>query len=114
MSFAEIAFLVGPVGAVLVFPVAVALMLTRRYQRDWTQGLLLLLCPVLVVSWLGYWFLWTKELEYLNTYEPVPTAAAVAADLSLVVCAVAVAALVVATVTAVSDARLERRKSMSA
>ena len=68
-----LAFLIGPVGAVLLVPIAVSVMLTNRYQRDWTAAFLLSCCARSSgASWLGHWVLWVKLLEYMNTYEPVP------------------------------------------
>lgn len=90
---ADLALLVGPIGALVLVPVAVALLALGR-RPQWALWVGAALVVVVVISLLGYWVTWGWAFDYAHAYEDVPSALETRVFVLEVVCAAAVIALV--------------------
>ena len=99
MSLADPVFLIGPLGAVVVVPVAMAVLAVRRQPR-WAVWLGIGLALIVAASWLGYWFLWGRGFDYADAYQPVPAAVDTGLSVTMTLAAVGTAALIVLAATA--------------
>lgn len=99
MSLTDIAFLAGPLGALVIAPVAVVVLVVRRPPR-WILWLGVALVLIVAASWLGYWFLWQRAFGYADAYEPVPAAVDAGEGVTMAVAAVGSVGLAMTTVTA--------------
>jgi hypothetical protein len=107
MSLADIAFLLGPLGALVVVPLAVAVLGVRRHPMwaVWLSGALAL---AVAVSWLGYWFLWGKAFNYANALQQGPERLNTALGVTMTVAAVGSVGLALTAVTALVHPRPPR------
>jgi hypothetical protein len=104
MSLADLVFLLGPLGAVVVVPVAMAVLAIRRQPR-WAVWLGVGLALIVATAWLGYWFLWGRGFESADSFEPVPAAVDTGLGVTMTVAAVGTAALIVLSATALLSPR---------
>lgn len=107
MSLADVAFLVGPLGAVVVVPASMAVLAVRRKPR-WAVWLGIAVALVVSGAWLGYWFLWGRGFDYADAYQPVPAAVDSGLGVTMTVAAVGTAALTVIAATALISPRRPR------
>ena len=66
----EAAFLVGPLGALVLMPLAVMALAYRRPRWGAWVGAPLLVA--VVFSWLAYWLYWGRAFEIADLNQPVP------------------------------------------
>ena len=107
MSLADAAFLVGPVGAPVLAPLALVALLVVR-EPLWVLWAGVGLMAVVVLAWVGYWVAWGQAFERVDALDPVPAGLDGVLDALLAVCAVGCVAL---TATA-TYALLHRRRSV--
>ncbi|MET9023485.1 hypothetical protein ABZV93_26280 [Actinopolymorpha sp. NPDC004070] len=97
MSLLDVAFVVGPLGAMVMAPLAIVVLVVRQRRRAARLGAPLM--ALIVLSWAGFWYLWGREFDYADTNRPVPTQVDTASNALAVVCALGCVALVGTTVT---------------
>ncbi len=107
MSLADIAFAVGPLGAVVVVPLAMVVLAVRRHPV-WAVWLGALLALTVAVSWLAYWFLWGSAFDYANAFKQVPGRVDTALGVTMTVAALGCVGVALTTVTAVAHSRRAR------
>ena len=73
MNLADVAFLVGPVGAVVLVPLALVLVAVNPRPR-WVLLLGIALSVMAGAAWFTYWGLWGAAFDYADAYRPVPAA----------------------------------------
>ncbi|KGN34393.1 hypothetical protein N802_12375 [Knoellia sinensis KCTC 19936] len=71
MTAAEASFLLGPVGALLVVPTAMATLVLARPSRRAAWGGAAL-AAVVAACWLAYWVNWGWVFDYADALQPVP------------------------------------------
>jgi hypothetical protein len=86
MLFGNAAFLVGPVSALLMVPLAMAVIAVLRRPR-WAIFATVALATGVGVTWLAYWVLWWKAFDYLDAGRPVPSPIDVASNIAMAFCA---------------------------
>jgi hypothetical protein len=107
MSLADLVFLFGPVGAVVLVPLAMAVFAVRRQPR-WAVWLGICLAMIVSAAWLGYWLLWGRGFDNADAFQPVPTAVNTGLGVTMTVAAVGTAALTVLAATALVAPRRPR------
>lgn len=100
MSLADVAFLLGPLGAVVVVPLAGAVLATRRRPRlaVWFGTVLALMAAA---SWLAYWVLWGWAFDYADTFQSVPQGLEIGLVLSMATAAIGSIGVAVTAATAI-------------
>jgi multisubunit Na+/H+ antiporter MnhB subunit len=118
MSLADVAFLVGPIGAVgLVSSVAALLVVVhvrdhavvgegRRHR--WAVYLAASLSVGVGLTWLSYWMLWGRAFGYQDVYQSVPAPLEAAVHTTMALCA---GGVVLLGATAVASLAMSRRTS---
>jgi hypothetical protein len=104
MSAADVAFLLGPIGALLVVPAASLLVLAGRRPK-WAMWAVVALAPIATVTWLVYWLSWGRAFEYADAYQSVPDSVQGVGDAAMGTCAAAVLALTLVGITSFLSAR---------
>jgi cytochrome c biogenesis protein CcdA len=107
MSPADIAFVVGPVGAIVVVPLAMVVLAVRRHPA-WAVWLGALLALTVAISWLAYWFLWGRVFDNANAFQQVPGRLDTALGVTMGVAAFGCVGVVLAAVIAIVRSRPER------
>jgi hypothetical protein len=107
MGLADLVFLLGPVGAVVLVPVAVAVLAVRRQPR-WAVWLGICLALIVSAAWLGYWFLWGRGFDSADAFQPVPAAVDTGLGVTMTVAAVGTAAFTVLAAAALVTPRRPR------
>ena len=69
----DVIFLVGPIGAVVLVPLALTLLAIAKRPR-WALWLGGTLCAVVALTWVTYWFIWGKAFTYADANRPVHVA----------------------------------------
>ncbi|MGW0230868.1 hypothetical protein ACWDWO_21355 [Actinopolymorpha singaporensis] len=103
MSIGDVSFVVGPLGAMVVAPLAIIALVVRQPRRAAWLGAPLM--AVLVVSWVGFWYVWGKAFDYADANKPVPTAVDSTSNAFAGICALACVALVVTALTTLRSVR---------
>lgn len=86
MFFGNAAFLVGPVSALLMVPLAMAVIAVLRRPR-WAVFATVVLAAAVGVTWLVYWVLWYQAFDYLDAGRPVPSPIDAASNMAMALCA---------------------------
>jgi hypothetical protein len=95
---------VGPLGAVVVVPLAMVVLAVRRYPTwaVWVGGLMALAAAV---SWLAYWFLWGRTFDYADAYQQVPGRLDTALGVTMTVAALGCVGVTLIAVTSIVHSR---------
>jgi hypothetical protein len=86
MSFAEVAFLLGPVGAIVIAPLAMVVLAVRQPRRAVRLGVPLM--AVVAMTWWGFWYLWGRAFDYADAAAHVPSSVTTASSVLAAVCCV--------------------------
>jgi hypothetical protein len=107
MSLADLVFLLGPVGAVVLVPLAMAVLTVRRQPR-WAVWLGICVALIVSAAWLGFWFLWGRGFESADAFQPVPAVVDRGLGVTMTLAAVGTAALIVIAAAALVAPRRPR------
>lgn len=72
MNVADLALLIGPLGAVIVVPLTMTLLVLHRRESRTRTGVGALLVVATVTSWIAYWTVWGHAFDYADALRPVP------------------------------------------
>ncbi|EQD82224.1 hypothetical protein A8924_3942 [Saccharopolyspora erythraea NRRL 2338] len=111
MSFAEVVFLLGPVGAVVIAPAAIVV-LGVRPRRRWAVRLGVALTFVVAAGFVGYWILWRVAYDYEEAFQPTPAALEIGLDVTMTAAAVGSLGLVAIALTALVLPRQVRKATL--
>lgn len=88
MSLGNTAFMVGPIGAILVIPLAVVAVVVGVLRRPrWAVRAIVARQAGAGVAWLAYWVLWYRAFDYADAGKPVPAPIEAASNATMVLCA---------------------------
>src|SRR5215210_2986731 len=104
MSIGDAAFLVGPLGALLLVPAACVLVVAGRRPR-WAMWAVVVLAPIAAVSWLVYWVSLGRSFEFADAYQPVPDSVQRIGDAAMSICVATALALTLVAITSLLSAR---------
>jgi len=86
MLFGNAAFLVGPVSALLMVPLALAVIAVLRRPR-WAVFATVALAAGVGITWLVYLVLWYQAFDYSDAGRPVPSPIDAASNTAMALCA---------------------------
>lgn len=104
MSLEDIAFVLGPLGAVLLVPAALVVLAVRRRPR-WSLWLGTALAIAAANCWVGYWVLWGRAFDHADALRPVPASLDSALSLTMAGAAAGSVALTVTAMVALVPSR---------
>jgi hypothetical protein len=107
MGLNDIAFVVGPLGGVVVVPLAMVVLAVRRHPA-WAAWLGALLALTVGISSLAHWFLWGRAFDYADGFQQVPGRLDTALGVTMTVAALGCVGVALTAVTAIVHPRPTR------
>lgn len=100
MSVSDVAFIVGPLAAVIVIPFSIIIIFIKNCSIG-ARILCALTAGAAGVAWVIFWRDWGTAFEFLDAYQAIPTDVSASQDRALWICAALVALTLITVATGI-------------
>lgn len=111
MNLADLAFLLGPLGAVVVVPLSLTVLVLHRRESRTLASAGVIATVATGAFWIAYWTAWGRAFNYLDALRPVPHGLQTGLSVTMSLTALGATGLVIITGLATVSARRRRTQA---